>query len=207
MAELHAVDPEHDIRSAFDGGDLQTAARLTFERYGREILSFVCARLRSDDHGQEAFAMFAEDLWSGLPGFGWRCSMRCWVYVLARNASKRYASSPARQRERNLPLSQHESLLAQRETVRSPTEPHRDTSVKARMRALREHLSPEDQTLLILHVDRRLTWPEIALVLHDADDVLATAEQAREAARLRKRFERLKLELRRLAIEEGLLRR
>jgi RNA polymerase sigma-70 factor (ECF subfamily) len=163
--------------------------------------------MRSDDHGQEAFAMFTEDLWSGLPSFGWRCSMRCWVYVLARNAVKRFAAAPARQRERNLPLSQHQSQLAQHETGRPKTAPHQDTSIKDRMRALRDRLSQEEQMLLVLHVDRRLTWPEIALVLHDAGGILDQAEQAREAARLRKRFERLKVELRRLAVEDGLLRR
>jgi RNA polymerase sigma-70 factor (ECF subfamily) len=75
------------------------------------------------------------------------------------------------------------------------------------MRALRERLDPEDQTLLILHVDRALTWPEIALVLHDEAAPLEGAEHGRAAARLRKRFERVKAEFRRLAREEGLLPR
>ena len=207
MSEPHVIESEHDIRRAFDTGDLQAAARLTFERYGREVSSFLRARLRGEDHGQEAFAMFAEDLWSGIANFGWRCSMRCWVYVLARNAANRYAKSPERRRDRNLPLSQHPSLLARQETLRSPTEPHRDTTVKQRMRALRERLDPDDQTLLILHVDRALTWPEIALVLHDDASPLEGADHSRAAARLRKRFERVKAEFRRLAREEGLLPR
>jgi RNA polymerase sigma-70 factor, ECF subfamily len=205
MSDLHVVDPEYEIRRAFDAGDLQAAARLAFERYGREISSFLRARLRGEEHAQEAFAMFAEDLWSGVAKFGWRCTMRCWLYVLARNAASRYAKLP--ERRRHVPLSQHPSVLVQAATVRSPTAPHRDTSVKERMRALREQLDEQDRMLLILHVDRRLSWPEIALVLHEGAQPLEGPLHVREAARLRKRFERVKLELRRLAVADGLLRR
>lgn len=207
MSKLQLVDLDQDIRRAFDAGDWESAARLAFERYGREISSFLRARLRSDEHGQEVFAMFAEDLWTGFAGFHWRCSVRCFLYVLARNASNRYMRAPERKPQRNEPLSQHASQLAISEALRQPTEPHRDTSVKDKIRALREQLSDEDRTLLFLRVDRGLAWSEIAIVLHDGERALDPDEQTREAARLRKRFERLKLELRRLARAAGLIRR
>src|SRR5690349_10884071 len=95
---------ERRIRSAWDAKDFDTAATLTVEAYTDEILTFLGARLRSSSDAQEAFSMFAEDLWVGLPNFGWRCAMRTWVHALARNAGNRYATSPHNRRDRNLTL-------------------------------------------------------------------------------------------------------
>jgi RNA polymerase sigma-70 factor (ECF subfamily) len=93
------------------------------------------------------------------------------------------------------------------ERARSVTALHLRTDVKTRVRRLREQLDIEDQTLLMLHVDRGLPWRELVLVMHDDSAALEDAELDREAARLRKRFERVKAELKRLAIREGLISR
>jgi RNA polymerase sigma-70 factor (ECF subfamily) len=78
------------------------------------------------------------------------------------------------------------------------------------MRALREKLEPDDQMLLILRVDRQMEWRDLALVMSEEADPSAARPDDdvldREAARLRKRFERAKSELKRLAKESGLLR-
>ena len=62
---------------------------------------------------------------------------------------------------------------------------------------IRSSLDEEDQTLLVLRVDRELAWRDIAIVLlgeeAPADDV------TRKAASLRKQFERVKVQLRELA--------
>jgi RNA polymerase sigma-70 factor (ECF subfamily) len=63
---------------------------------------------------------------------------------------------------------------------------------------LRESLDSEEQTLLILRVDKGMSWEEIAEVMR------ADGEQATPAA-LQKRFERLKEKLGRLAREQGLI--
>jgi hypothetical protein len=74
------------------------------------------------------------------------------------------------------------------------------------MLELREQLPLEDQTLLILRVDRQLPWRELALVMHDGDAPAPEADQLEiVAARLRKRFQAVKDKLRKLAIAEGLL--
>ncbi len=52
--------------------------------------------------------------------------------------------------------------------------------------------------MLILRIDRGLSWQAIARVLGGDDDV------PRRAAALRKRFERVKLQLARLAEEAGI---
>lgn len=72
--------------------------------------------------------------------------------------------------------------------------------MKASIRRLREQLSKEEQSLLILRVDRGLDWQDLAPIwAGDREDDLA-----KEAARLRKRFQRTKAKLRRLAEEAGL---
>src|SRR6188508_465174 len=89
-------DREQEIRAAFDSGRMQDAATAVLAAYGDEILSFIHSRLRDRVDSDEAFAMFAEDLWNGLPSFGWRSSVRTWAYTLARNATIRYASTSDR---------------------------------------------------------------------------------------------------------------
>lgn len=205
VVEPSELAAEASLREAFALGDLERVARMTLECYGRDVLSFLVARLRSADAGREVFSMFAEDLWRGLGDFRWLCTMRCWVYVVARNAAQRYLRGPARRAENNEPLSQHASHLVEAST-RPSTAPHLQSRFKERVRALREQLSTEDQSLLFLHVDRGLPFAEVAIVLHEGPAPLAAAEVGRAATRLRKRFERLKVELRRLAAAEGLLR-
>jgi RNA polymerase sigma-70 factor (ECF subfamily) len=197
---------EPKIQQAWTAGDFEAAATVVLEGYGDEILSFLIARLRNPSDGQEAFAMFAEDLWTGLPKFGWRCSMRTWAYTLARNAANRYASAPARKGARNLTLSGPGRLSQLVERVRSATHVYQQTAVKDRVRALREQLDPEDQMLLVLRIDRGMAWRDLAITMAgDAD--LDDASIERESVRLRKAFERVKTELKRMAEADGLLRR
>jgi RNA polymerase sigma-70 factor, ECF subfamily len=197
---------EAAIRTRFDAGDLGGAATHALEAYGPEVLSFLGARLRSQSAAEETFSMFAEDLWKGLANFGFRCSVRGWLYTLARNAANRYATAPHNRRERNLSFSGNSSVSNVIEQARSATQVHQRTDVKAKVRALRERLPLEDQTLLILHVDRNLPWRELAMVMHEEADKLDDEALTRESARLRKRFERVRATLRELAVAEGLLK-
>jgi RNA polymerase sigma-70 factor, ECF subfamily len=182
---------------------MQDAATAALTVYGDEILSFIHSRLRDRADSDEAFAMFAEDLWNGLPAFGWRSSLRTWAYTLARNATIRYASTSNRRAARNLPLSCPGAVAALVDRVRETTECYKRTAVKDQFRALRERLDLEDQTLLILRVDRNMSWRELAQTLSGTVD-LDEPEVERESARLRKAFERVKRELRRLSEDQGL---
>lgn len=197
-------DLEQNIRGAWDGSDFEAAATLALQGYGNEILSFLSARLRSASDGQEAFSMFAEDLWNGLPSFAWRCSMRTWAYTLARNAASRYASAPHNRPQRNLTLSSPGRISELVERVRSATHIHQRTDIKDKFRALRERLEQDDQMLLILRIDRDMAWRDIAIAM-SGDANLDDDGIAKESARLRKTFERVKAELKRMAEEEGLL--
>jgi len=200
----HAADREADMRAAFARGELRTTAEIAFQRYGQEILAFLVARLHDRTRGEDAFSMFAEDFWRGLHEFDWRSSLRCWAYKLACNAACRLARAPYQRVLRNLPISQLADTVIAEGPGERVTPAFRRTDVKQRMSALRMRLSDDDQVLLMLRVDRRLPFRELALVLGacgDADD----EELARAASTLRKRFERLKRELRTLAIAEGLI--
>lgn len=198
------TDPEQHIHAAFDAGDLEGATNATLRAYGEEIFGFICARFRSRDDAHEAFSMFSEDLWTTLPRFGWRCSMRTWAYALARNATRRFVNAPARRPARNQPLSLPGAVSQVAWEVRTATHIYQKTGVKDRFRALREKLDADDQILLILRVDCNMEWRDLAIAL--SDDLECDEETiARNAARLRKSFERLKRELRRLAEADGLL--
>ena len=192
---------EARIRASCEAGDIDGATTAALRGYGEEVYSFLIARMRSEDRAADVFSQTGEDLWRSLPSFEWRCSIRTWLYKLARSAAVRYERTPANRPDRRVALSGVSEVADQ---VRSRTVAHLRTEVKDGVRKLRDKLDPEEQTLLILRVDRGLSWTDIALIVtEDAGAGDATARRA--AARLRQRYQKLKERLRELAIAEGLL--
>jgi RNA polymerase sigma-70 factor, ECF subfamily len=195
---------EAEVRRACDQADYARAATLIIERHGPDVLGFLAARLESRARGAEAFSMFAEDLWLGLPGFRWECPVRGWAYALARNAAHRYLWDEGKLRKRTVCLDTSE-WMQQAVRVQTRTEPYLQTPIKDRVRALRSRLAPEDQSLLLLRVGRKLPWRELAVAFSNPVEPLSEAELDRESARLRKRFSLATARLRELARAEGLL--
>ena len=197
------------MRALCSEGEQTAATTLALQAYGQEIMSFMISRLGSESAADEAFSLFAEDLWAGLSAFRWQSSLRTWAYRLARHAGARHVRQPARRPERNLALSKIDAVSKVIEHVRTQTRQHMRTQVKSRMRELRAQLPQDDQTLLILHVDRELPFREVALILFfdDAQDLEAvgTQELARAEARLRKRYKSARARLRSLAEADGLI--
>jgi RNA polymerase sigma-70 factor (ECF subfamily) len=191
------------IRRAFDAGLMDLAATSAINTYRDQIVSFIRTRVRDSGDACEVYSMFMEDLWRGLPAFNWRCSMRTWSYCLARNATTRYLSAPTRRRAQQA-VPQPEALENIAAAVPTTAQPYMRDTVQDRFRAIREALSDSDQTILILRIDRTMSFRDIAITLHGDTD-LGEDALAREAARLRKAFERIKVELRRLAERAGLL--
>jgi hypothetical protein len=76
-----------------------------------------------------------------------------------------------------------------------------ETNEGVRLAALRAGLSFEDRALLSLRVDRQLGFREIAYFLRGTE--LDPSSAAREAARLRKRFQLLESQLRRIAFDRS----
>jgi RNA polymerase sigma-70 factor (ECF subfamily) len=131
-----------------------------------------------------------------LPSFRWQSSLRSWLYTLARNALNQLRRDPRRRGARNLPLSIAPEL---EEVARTVTLEIQRTEVKDAFRELRAELDPEEHELLLLRLDRELSWKEIARIVGGEDDVDA------RAATLRKRFERAKERLKKLALDRGLI--
>lgn len=170
-------------------GDHRTAATAAINAYGPQIHGYLLAVLRARPAADDAFAMFAEALWRGLPGFRGESTVRTWAYKLAWHAALRLLRDPYRRRGRRLATSEAAMLADSISTASSKLA--RQERVD-HVRALRDALSPDERTLLVLKVDRELSWREIA-------EIVAVEGGAIDLAALRKRFERIKLELRALA--------
>lgn len=186
---------ERTIDAELARGELPAAATAAVRGYGPQILGYLVAILRDDAAAYDVFSQFSEDLWRGLATFRRECSFRTWAYKLAWNAALRFRRDAFRRRVRRLQTTEVSKLV---EEVHSASRIYQQTAVKDRMAQLREQLEPDEQTLLILRVDRNLAWKEIAQVLAEGDTPV-------EESALRKRFERLKVKLRTLATEAGLI--
>jgi RNA polymerase sigma-70 factor (ECF subfamily) len=209
MNAAREVTSEAIIRAAFDQGDLQRAASLLLDAYGAEILHFLRSRLRDTELASEVFGDFTEDLWRGLAGFRWACSARAWAYTLARHAASRVIRQTRRRGKRSVPLSRAGPLSEIAERVRSQTALPLATEPRERFVELRRSLPELEQTLLMLRVNRELPWLDIARILASGplDGVMSLPPEVlnAEATRLRKRFQKAKEKLRKLAAEAGLL--
>jgi RNA polymerase sigma-70 factor (ECF subfamily) len=197
---LGIVDPEEQIRNLLQSGDLRAAAATTVATFGPEVLGFLGAVLREEEDANEVFSQACEDLWHGIGQFQAKSTIRAWFYSVARHAASRLHRSPHTRRQSNLPLSEAREVA---ERVRSQTEPHLLTATKDWFSEIRQTLPEDDRILLVLRIDREMSWNDIARVFSPDDD--SAENLGRLAARLRKRFQLVKEEIRTRAREAGLL--
>jgi RNA polymerase sigma-70 factor, ECF subfamily len=201
-------DLEREIRRQFDRGDLDRAVATAIRGYGAEIFGFLVAFHRKEQDAAEVFSRFTERLWRGLAGFQWHCSFRTWAYAVARNTSVAYQRQSRRHARWHAPWPDGSELSAVEQAVRSETLSYLRTERRTRVSALRQSLSPEDQTLLVLRVDKQLSWNDLARIMGPQDGPpLTEALLKREAARLRKRFQLVKERLYELGRRGGLVER
>ena len=196
---------EERIHAFCLAGDKKRAATALLEGYGRELLGFLLARLRDRDAASEVFSQFTEDLWRGLGGFRWDCSARVWSYTLVRHAASHYVRDARKRRGRQVSLSRAGPLSEIEQKIRTTTLMAARTAARSRLAQLRESLPADDQTLLILRVNRKLGWKEIAQVMISEGETVPDDVIEKEAARLRKRFQLTSEKLRRMAEEQGLV--
>jgi RNA polymerase sigma-70 factor (ECF subfamily) len=185
---------EEDIAAALARGDADGAAAAAIRGYGPQILGYLTRVLGSADDAADAFSLFSEQLWRGMNGFEGRSTARVWAYRVAWSAAMRVAEDGWRRRRERLRTSMASRLAAEIVTTASRAGADDD----ADLQRLRSALAPDERSLLVLRVDQRLSWKDVAEVMRDA------GEQVDEAA-LRKRFERVKRKLRELAVSSGLL--
>lgn len=202
MEEAARIELERNVRARADAGDHAAAATMAIKGYGPEIYGFLVAMHRNDDEAGDVFSQFSENLWKGLPKFAWQCTLRAWAYTIARNASYRFKKNAKRRGE--VALSEGVEKIA--EQVRTQTRSWLKTEQKDRFAALRDTLPPEDQTLLILRVDRGLAWEELARIMLGEEEAASEEDLKKESARLRKRFQLVKEKLVEMGKRAGLIK-
>jgi RNA polymerase sigma-70 factor (ECF subfamily) len=196
---------EQEIRSRFDRSDFAGAATAAIRGYGPQILGLLVALHRNEEDATEVFSIFTEHLWAGLARFSWESSFRTWAYTLARHASYHYKKKARRRAAKDVPLSDCPALSAAEAQVRTATLTYLRTQPKNKLAALRETLPEHDQILLILRIDKRLAWDDLARVMLGAEQPSTPETLKKESARLRKRFQLVKEHLRELCKREGLV--
>lgn len=199
------MDVESRVAALVARGDHAGAASAAIEGHGPSVYGYLCSLLDEDD-ARDVFSQWAEDLWRGLAGFRRECTLRAWAFKLAWHAAARHRRDPYRARRERFPTGAASRLAAS--TLASSV--LHGGGRREQLRRLRASLPPEDETLLVLRIDKELEWEEIAAVLSGASDGGSppgdgAPPSSVTAPALRKRFERLKDRLAERAREEGLL--
>jgi RNA polymerase sigma-70 factor (ECF subfamily) len=185
---------EERVRELLSAGDLQGAATEAIRGFGPQVLQYLRAVLRDEAEAREAFSQWAENLWKGLPSFRGQSSFKTWSLRLACNAALNLRDEAYRKRGRRFATGEASALA---EDIRTKSVLRVERQRQA-LEKLRQSLSTEEQSLLVLRIDQGLPWNEIA-------EVLVLDGKPVEPATLMKRFERLKERLARLAREQGLV--
>lgn len=187
---------EREIAAYCAESQYAAATTIAIKGYGPEILGYLMAATGREQDAADIFSDYCEKLWRALPGFRGESSFRTWSYRVAHNALAQAARTGARRGRRVVAMAELPEVEALIDHVRTQTLPYLRTQVKEEVTRLRDQLEDEDRTLLILRIDRRLPWDEIA---HIIEPELPTPESVKRlSASLRKRFQRLKLQLREL---------
>ncbi|HEY6098600.1 MAG TPA: sigma-70 family RNA polymerase sigma factor [Anaeromyxobacter sp.] len=186
------IDRDGVALALLAAGDRRGAAAELLRVHGPRIREYLRALLRDEDAADDAFSLFSEWTLGAIWRYRGDSALRTWAFGVAFNAARRVRSDAYRRRRR--PLRRRDiSELPER---RSASSAARRERAARRLDELRRHLSEEDQNLLALRVEQRLEWGEIV-------GVLASGGQEVSAPALRKRFERLKDRIGRLARELG----
>jgi len=176
------------LRALLAAGDVKGAATAAIRGYGPDLLRYLRGLLGSEADATEAFSGASERLWRSLPEFRGDASLRTWCFHLAWSAAADLRKEAWRARGRRLQTGEAEALPADDRT-RSWL---REERLRLTLAALRQALTLEEQSLLVLRIDQGLSWAECAEVL--ADDARPRSVEA-----LQKRFERIKAKLGALA--------
>ena len=154
------ADLEAQIRSACDAKEYDRAATIALEGYGGELMSFLFALLRSASDADDVYGTVCESLWRALPEFRWDCAFRTYAYTVARHAWIKYVRDPRNRTPAAALSSPSAEAVAAHGHTRTAT--YLRTETKDKVAELRAQLDPEDQTLLILRINRQLAWRDIA---------------------------------------------
>lgn len=188
----HRLALESEIRAHADAARWADATTTAIIGYGAELLGFLRATSPSSHDAEDMFSELSERLWRKLPEFEWRSSFRVWAYTIARNLARDRAEQRDTRKRRQLSLSDvpsHALVEAVRSTIERTPAAH-----DPRLEVLRSLLDDDERAMLLLRVELDMPWVEVARILGEDDE----RELRRTAARLRKKFERVKERARRV---------
>lgn len=176
-------------------GDLRGGVGRVMEELGPTVHGLLCTIFRRDPAAaEEAFSRFAENLWRSAATYRGEGPLKAWVYAIARNAAVSVTRDGWRRLGRRLATREAERL-AEEVRTRSALRVERKADALA---PLRDALDPDEQLLLTLRLDERLSWGDVAEVLSSGGDPVT-------AIAVRRRFTRIKGRLGEAARAQGLL--
>lgn len=178
------ADVESRVTALLAEREYRGAATEVIRGYGPRALGYLHRLLGNDADAADAFSMFAEQVWRGMPNFEGRSSVKTWAFKAAWSAAMKVRDDAWRRLREGLPSSAASHLA---DEVRTNTA-LRFESLRQELEVLRAELTAEDQTLLALRLDQELTWEEVA-------EVLSIEGRIVDPATLRKRYERIKARL------------
>ena len=173
--------------------EARPASSRVIRTLGPAVLRYLRAILRDEDDAKDAFSLWAESVWRGLPGFRGDSPVRAWAFQLAYHAALKLTCRASRRANRRLATSEASRIAEVVRTTVERRERQRDV-----LRELRRQLTLEEQTLVALRVDEELSWDEIA-------GVLARRGVTTSPATIAKRFERVKARLAELLRRNGIV--
>jgi len=174
------------VRGHLEANDSSRAVAEVVEQLGPELLGYLHAVLPSPDDADDIFGQYCERLVVGIERFRGDSSLRTWSYRIVRNLIIDAARSRQRSPVRRALTAE---IVGVADRVRSQTATHLRSVVKDRFSQMRAALPEEERTLLVLRIDRQLSWKEVATIMLDDTDTASVA-------RLRRRFTRLVARLR-----------
>ena len=191
-----AGDTESEARALLARSEAGVAAGVVLRAYGPQVRAYLLRFARTEAIADDAFSRLCEGVVRDIGRFAFTSSLRTWVYAVARNALAMEHRAEGRQRGRvgSFDGVDVEQIAAE---VRDRTVTFLRTEARQRFADVRETLSPDDCEMLVLRLSRGMSWLEIA-------DVHGTpaADRKKSAAALRKRFERLKDQIKAALLEE-----
>jgi RNA polymerase sigma-70 factor, ECF subfamily len=197
------VNEKVRIRALIAAGDVGAGVTGVLRLYGAEIYGFVVALLEDDAASHEVYARVVVQVTTRLSSCPERFGLRTWLYLLARRelaGHRARASSPPERPEETSVLT---PVLV---PPLQESSPFRQTSFCGTISMFRKHLTPDEQEVLILRVDRRLSWTAIALTgLGEHANKSSTSELAEERRRVRRKFVEVRQKLTRIAASHGIL--
>lgn len=175
-------------------GDARAAASEAIRGLGPQVLRYLRSLLQNEGDAADAFSLFGERLWKGIPGFHWDAPLHTWAYRLAWSAAVDVVNQAWRRKGRRLGTSEASRLAAEVRT-HSAVRIERQRRIVHRMC---DALSAEDRSLLVLRIENELSWEEIAAILS------TDGRRPLRPNTIVKRFERIRERLATIAKDQGL---